>query len=262
MEYQLDANNNGNNLHSGNDRSHTKFYQAVTGESEEGSFVEFSRVSPHMEQGFPGNLEQKIRYTLTEKNELVMDYEMVSDKTTVVNPTNHSYFNLAGHNSGTILNQEMEIYSDGFLPTDENLIPTGEIADVTGTPMDFREKKLVGKDIHADYLPLKIAGGYDHNYVFKNDGNLKKVAMLYSSETGIRMEVYTDLCGLQVYSGNFLVGEHGKDGAIYNKNSGICFETQFYPNSCKEPAFPSSILPAGKVFRSRTIYKFVVEDVL
>ncbi len=262
VEYKLDANNNGNNLHSGNDRSHTRFYQTISGESKEGSFVEFSRVSPHMEQGFPGNLEQKIRYTLTEKNELVIDYEMVGDKTTVVNPTNHSYFNLAGHNSGTILNQEMEIYSDGFLPTDENLIPTGEIADVTGTPMDFRKKKLVGKDIHADYLPLKIAGGYDHNYVFANDGKLKKVAMLYSPETGIGMEVYTDLCGLQVYSGNFLDGEHGKDGVIYEKNTGICFETQFYPNSCKEPKFPSSILPAGKVFRSRTIYKFVVEDVL
>ena len=259
VEYKLDANNNGNNLHSGNDRSHTKFYQTITGENEEGSFIEFFRTSPHMEQGFPGNLEQKIRYTLTDKNEFVIDYEMVSDKTTVVNPTNHSYFNLSGHNSGTILNHEMEIDSDGFLLTDENLIPTGEIAAVTGTPMDFRQKKTVGKDIPADYLPLKIAGGYDHNYVLPNDGVLKKVAKLYSPESGISMEVYTDLCGLQVYSGNFLKGETGKAGASYQKNSGICFETQFYPNACKEPSFPSSILPAGKVYKSRTIYKFVVE---
>ena len=260
VEYKLDANNNGNNLHSGNDRSHTKFYQAVAGRSEEGEFSEFTRTSPHMEQGFPGNLKQKIRYTLTDKNEFVIDYEMVSDKATVVNPTNHSYFNLAGHNSGTILSHEMEVYSEGFLFTDENLIPTGEIAEVVGTPMDFRQKKTVGKDIHADYPPLKTAGGYDHNYVFPNDGILKKVAKLYSPESGIGMEVYTDLCGLQVYSGNFLEGEIGKEGAKYQKRDGICFETQFYPNACKEPRFPSSILPAGKVFRSRTVYRFAVEE--
>lgn len=260
VEYKLDANNNGNNLHSGYDRSHTKFYQTVIGENVEGSFVEFSRISPHMEQGFPGNLNQKIRYTLTDKNEFIIDYEMVSDRTTVVNPTNHSYFNLAGHDSGTVLNHEMEIYSDGFLLTDEKLIPTGEIADVTGTPMDFRQKKTVGKDIFAEYLPLAIAGGYDHNYVLPNDGRLKKAAKLHSPESGISMEVYTDLCGLQIYSGNFLKGEKGKDGGRYVKHTGICFETQFYPNACKEPKFPSSILPAGNVFRSRTVYKFVKEE--
>lgn len=261
VEYQLDMNDNSNNLHSGNDRSHCKFYQAVTGESEEGSFVELLRTSPHLEQGFPGNLKQKIRYTLTGKNELVIDYEMVSDRTTVVNPTNHSYFNLSGHNSGDILSHEMEIYSEGFLPTDNHLIPTGEIEAVAGTPMDFRTRKPVGKNIQADYLPLKIAGGYDHNYVFENDGVLKPVASLYSPESGISMNVYSDLCGLQVYSGNFLNGVKGKDGAVYERNAGICFETQFYPNSCKEPKFPSSILPAGKVFKSRTIYRFGVKEV-
>ncbi len=259
VEYKLDANDNGNNLHSGNDRSHTKLYQTVICENEEGNFVEFVRISPHMEQGFPGNLEQKIRYTLTEKNELVVDYNMISDKTTVVNPTNHSYFNLDGHSSGTILNHEMEIYSDAFLTTDEKLIPIGVITDVSGTPMDFRQKKKVGKDINVDYEPLKIAGGYDHNYVFANDGKMKKVARLYSSESGIGMEVYSDLCGLQVYTGNFLKGEIGKDGAIYQKHAGVCFETQFYPNACKERRFPSSILEAGKVFCSRTIYKFIVD---
>lgn len=261
VEYKLDKNDNGNNLHSGNDRSYTKFYQTITGISKEGAFIEFSRTSPHMEQGFPGNLKQQIRYTVNDKNEFIIDYEMVSDKITVVNPTNHSYFNLAGHNSGTILSHEMEIYSDGFLITDERLIPTGEIADVTGTPMDFRQMKMIGKDIYADYLPLKIAGGYDHNYVISNDGILKKVAKLYSPESGIGMEVYTDLCGLQVYSGNFLKGENGKDGAKYQKQTGICFETQFYPNACKEPKFPSSILPAGNVFRSRTIYKFLIDKI-
>ena len=260
VTYQLENNDNGNNLHSGFNRSHTQFYKATTGESAEGSFVELERTSPHMEQKFPGNLQQKIRYTLTEQNEIVIDYEMVSDMTTVVNPTNHSYFNLSGHNSGDVLSHEMEVYADGFLPTDEELIPTGEVASVEGTPMDFRKAKTIGQDIDAvEFLPIKLGGGYDHNYCFANDGKLKKVAKLYSPVTGIFMEVFSDLCGMQVYSGNFLDGTKGKNGAVYEKRAGICFETQFYPNACKEPKFPSSVLKAGQVFKSRTIYQFGVQ---
>lgn len=259
VEYQLEDNDRGNNLHSGTNRSHYQIYEALTGEHDEGVFVEFSRVSPHLEQGFPGNLQQKITYTLTDNNQLLIDYEMESDMTTVVNPTNHSYFNLSGHGSGTVFSQEMEVYSDAFLVTDDKLIPTGEIASVEGTPMDFRKKKTVGQDINAEYEPLKIAGGYDHNYIFENDGVLKPVAKLYSPESGIVMKVFTDLCGMQIYSGNFLNGEKGKNGVVYKKNAGICFETQFYPNACKEPKFPSSVLEAGKVFRSRTVYEFGVE---
>ncbi len=258
VSYQLDQNNGRNNLHSGFNRSHTKLYQAVTGESEEGSYVELTRTSAHLEQGFPGNLEQKIRYTLTEANEILIDYEMVSDMTTVVNPTNHSYFNLVGHNSGDVLSHMMEIYAEAFLPTDEELIPTGEIMPVEGTPMDFRKPKAVGQDIDAAFLPLQLGGGYDHNYCFTNDGQLKSVAKLYSPDSGIEMEVLTDLCGMQVYSGNFLDGVKGKDGAFYQKRDGICFETQFYPNACKDPRFPSSVLEAGKVMKSRTIYRFGV----
>lgn len=256
VSYALDQNDNGNNLHSGFDRSHTKFYAAQTGTSEEGSFVELKRVSPHMEQKFPGNLDQTIRYTLTDDNELVIDYRMTTDQTTVVNPTNHSYFNLGGHNSGDILGHELEIYADTFLPTDEELIPTGEIASVEGTPMDFRQAKKIGRDIEADFSALNIGGGYDHNYCFANDGVFKKVAKLVCRETGISMEVFTDLCGMQVYSGNFLDGTKGKQGAVYSKRAGICFETQFYPNACKQPNFPSSVLKAGEVFTSRTVYRF------
>lgn len=257
VEYKLEVNDNGsNNLHSGSNRSHYHFYQSAAGQNEEGCFVEFSRVSPHMEQGFPGNLQQKIRYTLTEQSELIIDYEMESDMTTVVNPTNHSFFNLAGHDGGDILSHELEVYSDVFLPTDEKQIPTGEMESVEGTPMDFRKAKPIGRDIEAEYLPLQRGSGYDHNYVFAHDGALKQIVKLYSPESGIYMKVFTDLCGVQVYAGNYLNGVKGKEGVIYGKRSGICFETQYYPNACKDPRFPSSVLAAGDVYRSRTVYQF------
>ena len=212
-----------------------------------------------MEQGFPGNLKQIIRYTLTEQNTFQIDYEMVSDKTTIINPTNHTYFNLNGHNSGSVLEHEMEVFSDTFLETDEELIPTGKLLNIEKTPMDFQKRKQIGKDIFSNYKPLLLANGYDHNYVFSNDGILKKMAKLYGTDSGITMTVFSDLCGLQIYSGNFLNGEIGKNGAIYEKRNGICFETQYYPNACKEPDFPSSIRKAGEVFQSRTMYQFEVE---
>lgn len=255
--YQLEANSHGNNLHSGSNRSHYQFYNTIFGGEPDGDYVEFSRTSPHLEQGFPGNLQQIIRYTLTEKNELRISYCMKSDKATVINPTNHSYFNLGGHDSGDVLGHVMEVYSDSFLLTDANLLPTGKIASVEGTPMDFRKAHTVGERIGEDYEPLKLAGGYDHNYILPNDKKLKKVAKIVCPETGITMEVETDRCGMQVYSGNFLNGKHGKDGAVYRKRAGICFETQFYPNSCKQPGFPSCIFKGGEEMKSTTVYRFI-----
>lgn len=255
-EYRLEANSHGNNLHSGSIRSHYQFYVAQCGQDADSAWVELSRVSPHLEQGFPGNLEQHIRYTLTEAGELVIDYHMVSDRATVINPTNHSYFNLSGHDSGTVLSHELTVFSDAFLLTDENLLPTGEIAKVEGTPLDFRKPRSVGSRIEEDYAPLRLAGGYDHNYILENDGKLKKAAAIVSPESGIAMTVFTDLCGMQVYSGNFLNHRKGKNGAVYEKQDGICFETQFYPNSCKQPGFPSCIFAAGEPFDSRTVYAF------
>ena len=259
VEYQLEDNNNGNNLHSGSNRSHYQVYEASMGQTQDSCYVEMKRMSPDMEQDLPGNLDQTIRYTLTQAGELILDYIMCSDKTTVINPTNHSYFNLAGHNSGSVENQILEVYAEGFTPTDATLAPTGEIAPVEGTPMDFRTPKKIGQDIRADYEPLKLAGGYDHNYVLKNDGKLHKAARLKSEETGIVMETETDLCGIQIYSANFLDHKRGKGGCFYEKRGGICFETQFYPNACNEPSFPSSVVPAGKTFHSRTLYRFSVE---
>jgi len=258
VKYSLDANDGKNNLHSGFDRSHCKLYDTEKGETENSQYIEFYRLSPHLEQGFPGNLQQKIRYTLTDNNEFIIDYNMSSDKSTIVNPTNHTYFNLDGHDSGDVLQQELEVYSDAYLNIDKELIPTGEVMDVTDTPMDFRQRKKIGRDIDSEYLPLQYAQGYDHNYVFENDRILKKVAKLYAAHSGIAMTVLSDLCGLQIYSGNFLNGEIGKSGVVYNKNSGFCLETQFYPNACNEEKFPSPLLNVGEKFLSRTIYRFEV----
>ena len=256
VEYTLAKILGKHNIHSGPNRSHYEFYDAITGQDESGQYVEFSRLSPHLEQGFPGNLEQKIRYTLTNENEFIIDYNMVSDQTTIVNPSNHSYFNLDGHDSGTIFDHDLEVYSDGYLEIDKEMLPTGEIIDVTNTPMDFRKRKRIGQDVNSDYLHLQYAHGYDHTYVFDSDRTLKKLCTLYAEHSGIAMTVFSDLCGLQVYSGNYFNGNLGKGGVEYKRNDGMCLETQFFPNACNEPRFPSPLLKANETFASRTVYQF------
>ncbi len=254
VTYQLEQNDKGNNLHSGEDRSYYKFYRSAVCSGKGGMWVEFSRLSPHLEQGFPGNLQQTIRYTLTDRNELVIEYRMVSDMQTVINPTNHCYFNLAGQ--GDILSHCMTVYADHFLPTDDALIPTGEVRSVAGTPFDFRQPHTVGERIDEDYEPLNQAGGYDHNYCLPNDGKQKLAAQLQSPDGAVTLTVTTDLCGMQVYAGNFLCGEKGKNGAVYARRSGICFETQGWPNACNMATFPTTIYPANKEFKSQTSYGF------
>lgn len=259
VEYLLDNNDNGNNLHSGNNRSHIQSYDAILVNRKESCTVKLFRESPSMEQGFPGNLLQKIQYTLTNDNQFIIDYEITSDETTVINPTNHTYFNLNGHNSGDVLRHKLQVYSDKVLEINSSMIPTGKYVDVENTPMDFRKKKEIGRDIENGYYLLKLAGGYDHNYVFPNDGKLKKLARAYSYESGIAMGIYSDLCGLQLYTGNFLDNQKGKEDAIYKKRNGVCFETQYFPNACNEPKFPSSIFKKNKQYKSRTMYEFTVE---
>lgn len=252
--YKLEKNDGENNLHGGTPGYHQVMYQAAAGDDS----VTFTRVSPDMEQGYPGNLSISLTYTLTEENELRIEYEAKSDKDTLCNLTNHSYFNLKGHDGGDITDHKVWIKANGFTATSEDLIPDGNIVDVTGTPMDFRRKKAVSQDINADYEPLIMAGGYDHNYVLdKREGEIEKVAEVSEDTSGRTMEVYTDLPGMQMYSGNFIVKEDGKGGACYTKRTGICFETQFFPNSVNIPSFPSCVLKAGEDFRSTTIYKFV-----
>jgi aldose 1-epimerase len=259
-KYELEKNDGQNNLHGGS-KSYNKFmYEVEVFEDEDSDSIEFSRLSPHMEQGFPGNLDISVTYTLTDDNELVIEYLAVSDKDTIVNLTNHSYFNLAGHGAGTILDQKVLLEADKFTPTDDALIPTGEFRDVTGTPMDFRKLKTIGQDIDADYEPLKQAGGYDHNFILNTNGaEVEKVGEFVDDKSKRVMEIFTNTPGMQLYTGNFISGtEAGKDGVVYQKRGGVCFETQYFPDSCNKPEFPSCVLKAGNEYDFITVFKFSV----
>ncbi|MBQ9118951.1 MAG: galactose mutarotase [Lachnospiraceae bacterium] len=259
--YEVTKNDGPNCLHSGLKSYNKYMYETEIFEENDSVTVEFSRLSPDMEQGFPGNMDLTISYTLTDANELVIEYFAVSDQDTVLNLTNHSYFNLKGQGNGTVLDHKAWINSDMITTTDENLIPTGEYTSVDGTPMDFRTMKTIGQDIEADYAPLKQGFGYDHNYVLKHEeeGAVEKVAELYEETTGRCMEVFTDLPGMQFYSANHIGEEKGKGGKIYHSRDAICFETQFYPNTLNIPTFPGGRLKAGEEFESVTVYKFSVK---
>ncbi len=259
VTYQLEKNDNGeNNLHSGPDFYRTRVWDVVETDAEKNS-ITFSIKSPHLDQGFPGNFTAFVSYTLTEKNELVLDYKGTADKDTIVNMTNHSYFNLAGHDAGaeSVMNHVVQIHAEEYTPTDKLLIPTGEIAPVAGTPMDFTTPKKIGQDVDADFEQLIMAGGYDHNYALtRKKGEMREAAVVWCEESGIQMKVYTDLPGMQFYIGNFIEQENGKAGCVYGKRSGFCMETQYYPNACNEEKFESSLLKAGEEYHTTTVYAF------
>lgn len=256
--YELDKNDGKNNLHGGLVGYNKLMYETEVYEDDDIASIEFSRLSPHLEQGFPGNLDVSVTYSLTESNELVIEYLAVSDRDTIVNLTNHAYFNLGGHDSGSVLDHKVWIKANQFTPTTPDLIPTGELWDVAGTPMDFRTLKTIGQDINSDYEPIVLAGGYDHNFVLDISGTeVEKVAELVDDKSGRRMEVFTDLPGIQLYTSNMLSPvKNSKNNAVYEKRCGVCFETQFFPNSINIKNFPSCMLKAGKEFDSVTIYKF------
>ena len=253
-EYQLDINNNGNNLHSGLDFYSFRIWNVK--ETTENS-ITFSLHSPDGDQGYPGALDIDVTYTLTEDNAVQIDYYGIPDQDTIVNMTNHSYFNLNGHASGDVLSQEVWLDADCFTRADATSIPTGEIVPVEGTPMDFRVKKTVGRDIEEQYEALVLGKGYDHNWCLNNHGEFAKVAEMSSELSGITMEVYTDLPGVQIYTGNYIFAEEGKGGVIYKQRQGICFETQYYPDAINHSNFPSPVCKAGEVYQTRTTYKFI-----
>lgn len=256
--YTLAKNDGENNLHSGPDGYSFRVWQT---ENRTATGITFVLHSPDGDQGYPGALELRVRYTLTENNTVRIEYEGVPTADTVINVTNHSYFNLNGHSSGSILGHLLWVDADAFLMTDEMLIPTGEIVPVHGTPMDFRTKKTVGRDIEAAYLPLVCGNGYDHNWCLNNSGIFCKVAEVMGDRSGIIMEVSTDMPGMQIYSGNFLRYEQGKDGAIYGQRQGICFETQHYPDAVNHPSFPSPICRSGQTYQSKTEYHFILNQI-
>ncbi len=198
-------------------------------------------------------------YTLTDENELKIQYYMICDQDTVANMTNHAYFNMAGHQSGSAMGQEVWIDADAVTAADAESIPTGEIRPVKGTPMDFTQMKPIGRDIDADYDQLRYGGGYDHNWVLNHEpGTFSLCAKACDTASGRAMEVYTDLPGVQFYTGNFLEARlPGKDGILYHKREGYCFETQYHPDSVNRPEFPSPFLKEGNEYRTTTVYKFV-----
>jgi aldose 1-epimerase len=257
--YKLAANNGPNHLHGGVNGFDKMLWSAVPGDTAEGLSVTLSRTSPDGEEGYPGTLQASVRYTLTDKNELAIDYRATTDKATPVNLTQHSYFNLAA-DGGDILGHELTIHASRYTPVDSTLIPTGELAPVPGTPFDFQKATPIGARIDADNVQLKNGGGYDHNWVLDRSGSgLQPAARLVDPKSGRTLDVATTEPGLQFYSGNFLDGTiTGKGGRVYKHRSGLCLETQHYPDSPNHPTFPSTILQPGQTYSSKTVFTFGV----
>jgi aldose 1-epimerase len=249
--YTLATNNGENHLHGGTEGFDKKIWDAVPHGPEQAQGVEMRYLSPAGEEGYPGAVKVKVIYTLTHENELKIDYHAYSDAKTIINLTNHCYFNLNGQGNGDILNHLLYVNADRYTPVNDHLIPTGELRKVENGPFDFREQKPIGRDISL------VPGGYDHNYVLNGSDSLRLAARLNSPSTGIQMEVYTDQPGMQFYTGNFLDGSlTGKEGKVYEKHYGLCLETQHFPDSPNQPGFPSTVLEPEKPFESTTIYKF------
>lgn len=258
VEYQLPQNNYGHCLHGGPKGFHHSVWNATQPND---TTLEMTLHSPDGEAGFPGNLDVKVVYTLTSDNALCLQYTATTDKPTVVNLTNHSYFNLSGNAANDVLNDTVQFDADAFTPIDSTFMTWGEIRPVEGTPFDFRAGKTVGQDIEADDEQLKNGLGYDHNMVLNTGGDLSKVACRISDPTsGIVLRVYTTEPGIQFYTGNFLDGKvKGKGGIAYPRRGAICVETQHYPDSPNQPNYPSVVLRPGETYSSTCIYKFSVE---
>lgn len=257
--FDLPLNNNGHCLHGGPTGWQYQVYDVVEADAKH---VKLVRNSPDGDNNFPGNVTAYVTYTLTEDNAIEIAFEAVTDKATVINMTNHSYFNLAGDPANhSVEDDVMYVNSTSFTPTDEWLIPTGEIASLEGTPLDFSTATRIGDRIEADFTPLQYAGGYDHNWILDTAGDLNTVAAeVVCPETGICLTVYTDEPGIQIYSGNFLDGTlTGKNGVVYNKRTGLCLESQHYPDSPNKPEWPSTVLRPGETYHSHLTYAFSIK---
>ncbi len=255
VEYKVPKNNGEASLHGGDYGFFRRVWKSLV--LPDGG-LELTYLSKDGEEGYPGNLTATVTYRLTDANELKIDYAATTDKDTVVNLTNHSYFNLKGAGSGTILDHDLMLNADRYTPVDKNLIPTGQLPAVAGTPFDFRTLTPIGSRIEQSNEQLKIAGGYDHNWVLNKSRNaLTLAARVQEPESGRLMEVYTTEPGIQFYTGNFLDGTvKGKGGKVYARRSAFCLETQHFPDSPNHPAFPSTVLKPGQRYQTTTLYRF------
>ncbi|MEA1787650.1 aldose epimerase family protein [Arenibacter sp. GZD96] len=255
--YQLAKNNGANNLHGGVKGFDKKVWEAKTKETPTSVSLLLTYVSPDGEEGFPGTLTTNVTYTLHNDDTLEVFYEATTDKTTIVNLTQHAYFNLSGDFSNTILDHELEIHADKYLPVDSGLIPTGVLESVEGTPFDFRQPKVIGQDISKAHTQLQLGGGFDHCWVLNDQqAGFRRVAAAYHPGSGRYLEVFTDEPGIQFYSGNFLDGTlPAPNGGTYAQRSGLCLETQHYPDSPNQSQFPSVTLEPGEKYSSKTTFK-------
>jgi aldose 1-epimerase len=261
VEYKLAQNNGKNSLHGGLIGFDKKLWAARILESPQGPALELSYTSPDGEEGYPASLHTQVLYSLSDHNELKIDYFATSDRETLVNLTNHAYFNLAGEGNGNVLGHEMQLHADCFTPIDNNLIPTGHLAPVKGTPFDFTRGQPIGLQINEDHPQLTFGLGYDHNFVINRTGHgLAVAAKVREPKSGRTMEVYTTEPGVQLYTGNFLNQDVvGKGGKTYDFRFGFCLETQHFPDAINHPHFPSIVLHPGQTYRQTTVYKFGAE---
>lgn len=253
--YQLDVNDGPNNLHSHMENGyHKQVWEAAEGDNS----VTLTLEGKDGEMGFPGNKKITMTYSLSEDNALKLAYHVSADADTIVNLTNHTYFNLSGHQAGSIEDHLLQLHAGNYTPVVPGAIPTGEIAPVAGTPMDFTKAKPIGQDINADFEQLKLTLGYDHNFVIDGaDGSLKEIAQVQDPKSGRKMKVFTNLPGVQFYAGNCIAEETGKENAVYAPRKGFCLETQYYPDNIHHPNFPQAVFGPGKDYESETVYQFV-----
>lgn len=260
-QYQLNCNEHSNHLHGGFKGFDTKVWDCTVVHGGAGDSLSLCLISPDGDENYPGNLRVAMTYSFSDNNELTLHYTAVSDADTVCNLTNHSYFNLAGHDSGSVLSQQLKFYADRFTEVDSESIPTGNSPEVAGTPFDFCEFHSIGERIDADFEQLRFTGGYDHNMVLRpGNGTLRPAAELYDEASGRHMVCLTTCPGVQFYAGNFIDGtQKGKGGCAYQKRAAVCLETQFAPDAVNHPEWESPVLKAGGKYDETTVYRFDVK---
>jgi aldose 1-epimerase len=261
ISYKLSSKAAGYHLHGGEHGFNKKIFNAAPFYTDDKVGLILTYTSPHLEEGFPGNLKLVVIYTLDDDDNWMVEYKAVSDKTTILNLTQHTYFNLSGNLNTTIDNHYLKINSNYYLPVNNAQVPIGIFKNVANSVFDFTSLKNIGKDIHQKEEQLKLSNGYDHTWILErdNDIGLKNAATLFEANTGIRLDVLTTEPSIHIYTGNFLENIIGKNGVVYNKRSGVCLETQHFPDSPNNPNFPTTIIKAGEEFYSKTVFKFSTE---